>query len=124
MADVTDCAQLTARLRLLGSVCKHVGQTLDLVVTCEELVREVVPGLADVAVVDVVDAVARGEDPPPSPLARGVPLRRIAFGRSGGEEQLGAHPVGDVRALAATTPYAQTLTRRPPSPPRPSSASW
>ncbi|WP_240634318.1 MULTISPECIES: SpoIIE family protein phosphatase [Streptomyces] len=38
-----------------------------------------------------------------------MPLRRAAFGHSGGDEQNHAHPVGDVRALPFPTPYAQTL---------------
>ncbi|QTE01945.1 SpoIIE family protein phosphatase [Streptomyces cyanogenus] len=107
---VTERAKVRARLRLLGSVRDRVGQTLDVVATCEDLVQAVVPDLADIAVVDVVEAVARGEEPPPSPLGREVPLRRAAFIRSGGEDQVQAHPVGDVRALPFPTPYAQTLT--------------
>ena len=107
---VTECERVRARLRLLGSVRDRVGQTLDVVATCEDLVQAVVPELADIAVVEVVEAVARGEEPPPSPLGREVPLRRAAFARSGGEDQVQAHPVGDVRALPFPTPYAQTLT--------------
>ncbi|MFF8424393.1 SpoIIE family protein phosphatase [Streptomyces sp. NPDC016566] len=106
---VTECEKVRARLHLLGSVRDRVGQTLDVVATCEELVQAVVPDLADLAVVEVVEAVVRGEEPPPSPLGREVPLRRAAFARSGGEDQVQAHPVGDVRALPFPTPYAQTL---------------
>jgi PAS domain S-box-containing protein len=108
--DVTEREKVRARLRVLGSVRERVGRTLDVVATCEELVQAVVPHLADIAVVEVVEAAVRGEEPPPSPLGRDVPLRRAAFGRSGGEEQVQAHPVGDVRALPFPTPYAQTLT--------------
>ncbi|MEU6370588.1 SpoIIE family protein phosphatase [Streptomyces sp. NPDC046931] len=109
MLDVTEREKAAARVRVFGSVREHVGQTLDVVATCEELVHEVVPNLADIAVVDVVDAVVRGEDPPLSPLGLKVPLRRAAYGHDGGEEQMQAHPVGDVRALPFPTPYAQTL---------------
>ncbi|MGV9563931.1 SpoIIE family protein phosphatase [Streptomyces sp. NPDC003480] len=109
MLDVTEREKVDARLRVLGSVREHVGRTLDVVATCEELVQAVVPNLADIAVVEVVDAVVRGEDPPLSPLGRDVPLRRAAFGHSGGERQIQAHPVGDVRALPFPTPHAQTL---------------
>ncbi|MDT0468075.1 SpoIIE family protein phosphatase [Streptomyces gibsoniae] len=109
MLDVTEREKVTDRLRVFGSVRRRVGQTLDVVATCQELVQAVVPDLADIAVVEVVDAVVRGEDAPLSPLGREVPLRRAAIGHSGGEEQIQAHPVGDVRALPFTTPYAQTL---------------
>ncbi|MGW4519126.1 SpoIIE family protein phosphatase [Streptomyces sp. NPDC004393] len=109
MLDVTEREKVSARLHVVGSVREHVGQTLDVVATCEELVQAVVPDFADIAVVDVVDAVIRGENPPLSPLGREVPLRRAAFGHSGGDEQIQAHPVGDVRALPFPTPYAQTL---------------
>ncbi|MER7690317.1 SpoIIE family protein phosphatase [Streptomyces sp. NPDC097610] len=110
MLDVTEYKRVGARMRVLGAVREHVGQTLDVVATCEELVQAVVPDLADIAVVEVVDAVVRGEEPPLSPLGLEVPLRRAAFGHSGGEEQIQAHPVGDVRAVPFPTPYAQTLT--------------
>ncbi|MER6568279.1 SpoIIE family protein phosphatase [Streptomyces sp. NPDC001093] len=110
MLDVTEREKVGARIRVLSSVREHVGRTLNVVATCQELVQAVVPDLADIAVVEVVDAVVRGEEPPPCPLGPEVPLRRAAFGHSGGEEQIGAHPVGDVRALPAPTPYAQTLT--------------
>ncbi|MDT0470102.1 SpoIIE family protein phosphatase [Streptomyces gibsoniae] len=107
--DVTQREKVAARLRVLGSVREHVGRTLDVVATCQELVQTLVLDFADIAVVEVVDAVIRGEDPPLSPLGREVPLRRAAFGHSGGDEQIQAHPVGDVRALPFPTPYAQTL---------------
>ncbi|MFI1072687.1 PAS domain-containing protein [Streptomyces puniciscabiei] len=109
MLDVTEREKVGARIRVLSSVREHVGRTLDVVATCQELVQAVVPDLADIAVVEVVDAVVRGEEPPPSPLGPEVPLRRAAFAHSGGEEQIQAHPVGDVRALPFATPYAQTL---------------
>ncbi|MFF4212414.1 SpoIIE family protein phosphatase [Streptomyces sp. NPDC001796] len=109
MLDVTEREKVGARIRVLSSVRENVGRTLDVVATCEELVQAVVPDLADIAVVEVVDAVVRGEEPPSSPLGPEVPLRRAAFAHSGGEEQIQAHPVGDVRALPFSTPYAQTL---------------
>ncbi|WP_164836515.1 PAS domain-containing protein [Actinacidiphila soli] len=53
MLDVTEREKEAARLRVLGSVREHVGRTLDVVATCEELVQAVVPALADIAVVEV-----------------------------------------------------------------------
>ncbi|MEV7321104.1 SpoIIE family protein phosphatase [Streptomyces sp. NPDC093970] len=109
MLDVTECERVSRRMRVLGAVREHVGRTLDVVATCEELTQAVMPDLADIVVVEVVDAVIRGEEPPLSPLGPEVPLRRAAYGHSGGEEQTQAHPVGDVRALPFATPYARTL---------------
>ncbi|WP_294003137.1 SpoIIE family protein phosphatase [Streptomyces sp.] len=107
--DVTDQEKARRGVQALYAVRERVGQTLEVVVTCQELVHALVPGFADIAVVEVVEPVVRGEEPPLSPLGRGVPLRRAAFGNSGGDQQARAHPVGDVRALPFPTPYAQAL---------------
>ncbi|MFB8183133.1 SpoIIE family protein phosphatase [Streptomyces sp. NPDC055966] len=107
--DVTGQEKAHRGVQALYAVRERVGQTLDVVATCQGLVDALVPGFADVAVVEVVEPVVRGEEPPLSPLGRDVPLRRAAFGNSGGDRQARAHPVGDVRALPFPTPYAQAL---------------
>lgn len=109
VADITEYEKTRARLRILAGVREGVGRSLDVVANCQELVEAVVPGFADVAVVEVVDAVLRGEEPPLGPLGRDVPLRRAAFRHSGQEQQIQAHPVGDVRSLPFSTPYARAL---------------
>ncbi|MFE5690763.1 PAS domain-containing protein, partial [Streptomyces sp. NPDC056512] len=110
MLDVTQREQAAARSRVVNAARERVGRTLDLAATCQDLVDALVPGFADVAVVEVVEAVVHGQDPPPGPLGRDVPLRRAAFRRSGGEQQVQAHPIGDVRSLPYPTPYTQALT--------------
>ncbi|MGI5447346.1 SpoIIE family protein phosphatase [Streptomyces sp. CA-243310] len=107
--DVTEAQVARARLRVLDGVRERVGQTLDVIVTCQELADALVPAFADIAVVEVVEAVVRGEEPPTGPLAQDVPLRRAAFRARGGHGQAQAHPVGDVRSLHNPTPYSQTL---------------
>jgi PAS domain S-box-containing protein len=109
VADVTEYEKTRARLQVLAGVRERVGRTLNVVANCQEFAAAVVPGFADVAVVEVVDAVLRGEEPPLGPLARDVPLRRAAFRHSGREQQIQAHPVGDVRSLPFATPYARAL---------------
>ncbi|MFD3330281.1 SpoIIE family protein phosphatase [Streptomyces sp. NPDC058701] len=108
--DITEAEEARARLRVLDAVRERVGRTLDVIGTCQELAEALVPGFADIAVVEVVEAVVRGEEPPTGPFARDVPLRRAAFQARGGPEQAQAHPVGDVRSLHNPTPYSQTLT--------------
>ncbi|MER5777707.1 SpoIIE family protein phosphatase [Streptomyces sp. NPDC002039] len=107
--DVTEPQEARARLRVLDGVRERVGQTLDVIATCQELADALVPTFADIAVVEVVEAVVRGEEPPTGPLAQDVPLRRAAFQARGGRRQAQAHPVGDVRSLGHPTPYSQTL---------------
>ncbi|MGW0753331.1 SpoIIE family protein phosphatase [Streptomyces sp. NPDC002587] len=110
VVDVTDREEELARMRVRDGVREHVGRTLDVIATCEELVDTLVPAFADVAAVDVVDAVVRGEEPPAGPFARDVPLRRAAFRAREGVHRAQAHPVGDVRSLHSPTPFTQTLT--------------
>ncbi|MFE6756839.1 SpoIIE family protein phosphatase [Streptomyces sp. NPDC057684] len=110
VVDVTQCEQVRAHSHVVNAVRERVGQSLDLVTTCQDLVDGLVPGFADVAVVEVVDSLVHGQDLPPGPVGRDVPLRRAAFRNSAGEQAVQAHPIGDVRSLPSSTPYAQTLT--------------
>ncbi|WP_242432631.1 SpoIIE family protein phosphatase [Streptomyces sp. Root1310] len=106
--DVTERERSRARSTIRDAVRGHVGRTLDPVVTGEELVSAVVPGFADIAIVEVVDAVLRGDDPPTAPLPTGTPVMRTAF-RSARAHPPQAHRVGDIRRLPAPTPFTQAL---------------
>lgn len=106
VVDVTERVQHQARDEALAAVRDTVGRTLDVEATCRDLAEALVPGYADVAAVEVVDNVLRGENPQPGPLDRDVPLRRAAYG--GGSEP--AHPLGDVRAVPSGTPYQRALS--------------
>jgi PAS domain S-box-containing protein len=98
------------RLRVINRLRATMGQTLDVVAVCEEVAGALVSGFADAAVVEVVDSVIRGEDPPLAPLGREVPLRRAAFRCGGDGSPVQAYPVGDVHKLPFPGPYAQVLT--------------
>ncbi|WP_405694569.1 SpoIIE family protein phosphatase [Streptomyces sp. NBC_01185] len=105
VADVTEQVRRRARDAALAAVRDAVGRTMDVEATCRDLADALVPLYADVGVVEVVDAVLRGETPEPGPLGRDVPLRRAAY--SGTEP---AHPVGDVRAVPPGTPFQRSLS--------------
>ncbi|MET9410302.1 SpoIIE family protein phosphatase [Streptomyces sp. NPDC002935] len=125
MTEITESLRTKRRLEALGSVRERVGRSLDVVTTCQELVDALVPGFADIAVVEVVDAVVRGEDPPLSPLGRDIPLRRAAFRNAAPVHAAQAHPIGDVRALPSPTPYSQVLSDlRPRAVPLDSGTPW
>ncbi|MEU5799016.1 SpoIIE family protein phosphatase [Streptomyces sp. NPDC047804] len=107
--SVVDISEQVRRLRrdaALDAVRDAVGRTLDVDTTCRDLVEALVPDYADVGVVEVVDAVLRGETPDPGPLGLEVPLRRAAYDGIG----QAAHPVGDVRTVAPGTPYHRALS--------------
>ncbi|MEW2245355.1 SpoIIE family protein phosphatase [Streptomyces sp. NPDC026666] len=106
--DVTERERGRCRGRVLDTVRRTVGRSLDAAVTGEELVEAVVPAFADIAVVEVVDAVLRGDEPPLAPLPGDTPLMRTAF-RSRHDRPPAAHPVGDVRRLPGPTPFTRAL---------------
>jgi serine phosphatase RsbU (regulator of sigma subunit)/anti-sigma regulatory factor (Ser/Thr protein kinase) len=94
------------RLRLLIEAGAHIGTTLDVTRTAEELVRAAVPELADFATVDLAEPVLRGEEPGGT-VGAGTPLRRTAL--HGLHEGLSLYPVGHVAGFVATTPQARCL---------------
>ncbi|WP_431953269.1 SpoIIE family protein phosphatase [Actinacidiphila sp. bgisy167] len=102
--DVTDRVRAQGRLDLLDEVHTRLGQVPNVGIVCQQLVDVVVPALADTAVVEIVDDVVRGEEPPKVPVHRDVPVRRAAV--RGGS----AYPVGEVRPLPAGTPFAEVLS--------------
>ncbi|GHE61463.1 hypothetical protein GCM10014715_13580 [Streptomyces spiralis] len=106
--DVTERERGRARTKVLDAVRRRVGRALDPAVTGEELVAALVPEFADIAIVEVVDSVIRGDEPPPAPLPPGTALMRTAFG-SGQAHPPQAYPVGEVRRLPGPTPFTQAL---------------
>ncbi|MFE4449487.1 SpoIIE family protein phosphatase [Streptomyces sp. NPDC056796] len=106
VVDVSEQVRRLVRDTALDAVRDSVGRTLDVDATCRDLVDALVPGYADVGVVEVVDAVLRGETPEPGPLGLEVPLRRAAYGG----RNPAAHPVGDTRPVLPGTPYHRALS--------------
>ncbi|MFG2330985.1 SpoIIE family protein phosphatase [Streptomyces sp. NPDC048604] len=77
--DVTVREHALARARILDTVRERLGHTLELDATCAELVDILVPAFADAALVDLLDPVVQGDEPPSAPVGPHVPLRRMAF---------------------------------------------
>jgi PAS domain S-box-containing protein len=76
--NITEQYAARQRLTLLNEAGTHIGTTLDITSTAQELADMVVPGFADLAVVDLLDAVLSGDEPSPGPLTGIVALRRVA----------------------------------------------
>ncbi|MEV6162683.1 SpoIIE family protein phosphatase [Streptomyces sp. NPDC052052] len=105
VVDVTEEEKARTRAACLAAVRTRVGRSLDVADTCEGLVRAVVPEFADFAVVEVVDDVLRGSDPPIGPLGHDVPFHRTAV-RGPGDAGRRDGLVAEMRRLPARTPYA------------------
>ncbi|MFE5136940.1 SpoIIE family protein phosphatase [Streptomyces fagopyri] len=102
--DVTDREQALQRLRLLEEVRATVGTRLEVTAVCEEFADAVVPAFAGIVVVEVIEDVIRGEEPPLVPVSHDVPLRRVAF-----RGVVSARPVNDVHRLPDGTPFSRVL---------------
>ncbi|MEV6994402.1 SpoIIE family protein phosphatase [Streptomyces sp. NPDC093228] len=101
--DVTDRERALMRLQALEQVRKRVGKRLEVVAVCEELADAVAPFSG--IMVDVVEDVVRGEEPPLAPIDRDALVRRAAF-----RGPTSAYPVGEVRKLPYGTPFSRVLT--------------
>ncbi|MFJ8004022.1 ATP-binding SpoIIE family protein phosphatase [Streptomyces fagopyri] len=118
--DVTDREQAMQRLRFLDDVRATVGTRLEVTSVCEEFTDAVVPAFAGIVVVEVIEDVIRGEEPPLVPVSHDVPLRRVAF-----RGVVSAHPVDDVHRLPEGTPFSRVLDDlRPRLVPVTSNSSW
>ncbi|OKJ20823.1 diguanylate cyclase [Streptomyces sp. CB00316] len=112
VVDVTERERARARETALAAVRDAVGGSLDVATTCRAFIDALVPGFADLAVVEVVDEILRGADPPVGPLPPDTPLRCAAAGRGDsvrGDEPGRTRPVGGTRRLPPRTPYALTV---------------
>ncbi|MFI1092639.1 SpoIIE family protein phosphatase [Streptomyces sp. NPDC020917] len=97
-------ADMRERLTLLYDAGVKIGTTLDVVRTAEELTEVTVPQFADVAVVDLLDAVVQGQEPAPESWRQ---MRRTAV--SGHQDGVAVNPLGEPVTFAAATPQMQAL---------------
>ncbi|MFJ7071296.1 SpoIIE family protein phosphatase [Streptomyces sp. NPDC098781] len=76
--DITERHRARQRLALLDRAGEHIGRTLDITRTAQELAEVAVPGLADLVTVDLLESVLRGGEPEPGPPGDSdpMPLRR------------------------------------------------
>lgn len=69
VVDVTDRYRARRRLALLDRAGEHIGRSLDVQHTAQELADVAVPGLADFVTVDLLESVLRGAEPVPGRLS-------------------------------------------------------
>ncbi|MFE0043445.1 SpoIIE family protein phosphatase [Streptomyces albireticuli] len=104
VVDVTDRYRVNAEARrrtaLIAEASVLIGTTLDLDQTARELADTVVPGLADVAAVDVLDTVLGGDRA--APQGRSAVFRALAVASADASEAVrAADPPGQIARYAA-----------------------
>lgn len=100
--DITDRYVARQRLSLLSRASGSIGRTLDIRATAEDLTRLVVPEFADAAVVDLLEPVLHGQEPPPvSPDSQA--RRPICAGWPGTHAT--RRPAPSSTPLGPSTPY-------------------
>ncbi|MGA5421318.1 SpoIIE family protein phosphatase [Streptomyces lavendulocolor] len=109
--DVTDRHLARRRLALLNEASARIGTTLDVAETARELARVAVPGLADRVAVDLLEPVARGEEPLRDMTG---PLVRAAVRTVPPDEADDMHPVGRTMDVPPGTVQARCLAGRKP----------
>ncbi|MEU2735939.1 SpoIIE family protein phosphatase [Streptomyces sp. NPDC007095] len=111
VVDVTDHYRARRRLALLDRAGEHIGRSLDVLHTAQELADVAVPGLADFVTVDLLESVLRGAEPVPGRLSDTdvVSLRRAGQQsvRAGVPET--AIEVGEAATYQTTSPPVRAL---------------
>ncbi|MER5178945.1 SpoIIE family protein phosphatase [Streptomyces sp. NPDC002896] len=102
------------RLALLNEAGTHIGTTLDVVRTAQELADLAVPGLADFVSVDLLDSVLKGEEPTTGSVDSAVVLRRVAHQSSAEGVPEAAIPLGEVDTYPSYSPPARCLATGEP----------
>jgi PAS domain S-box-containing protein len=107
--DNTERWRARERLALLTEASAHIGSTLDVERTAQELAEVAVPRFADVVAVDLLEAVLHGEEPPPGPVGGTAILRRAGQQSIRDECPGTAAEVGDVLHRLPTPSSARCL---------------
>ncbi|MFD5393177.1 SpoIIE family protein phosphatase [Streptomyces sp. NPDC127097] len=110
VADVTHQFLARERLALLDEASRHIGSSLDVGRTCQELADVAVPRFADAIGVDLFDVVFRGDEPEAGPFADRVVLRRAAQRQAAGISAGAVVEIGESHSYPEVSPPAQCLS--------------
>ncbi|MBC9729058.1 SpoIIE family protein phosphatase [Streptomyces sp. TRM68367] len=110
--DITEKHRARQRLALLDRAGEHIGRSLDIMQTAQELADVAVPELADFVAVDLLETVLRGAEPTAGPLADNdpVPLRRAGHQSVNADVPEAVVDIGAVATYLAGSPPIRCLT--------------
>ncbi|MFD4789540.1 SpoIIE family protein phosphatase [Streptomyces sp. NPDC058459] len=114
VVDATDRHRARVRLGVLRAASARIGTSLDTVRTAQELADISVPDLADTVVIDVLDAVLRGDVPDIGSLGHDLLLRCVGYRSVHAANGHGAVEVGCVMEPGLTSRYKEVLTEERP----------
>ncbi|MFB7370118.1 SpoIIE family protein phosphatase [Streptomyces sp. NPDC056222] len=80
VVDITERYRARLRLALMALASEHIGRSLDVMGTAQDLADVAVPGLADFVAVDLLDSVIRGAEPSPGLTAGAKAVRLVRAG--------------------------------------------
>ncbi|MEV6167348.1 SpoIIE family protein phosphatase [Streptomyces sp. NPDC051954] len=112
VVDITERHRARQRLALLDRAGEHIGRSLDILRTAQELADVAVPAFADFVTVDLLEPVLRGAELTPGPIGDPdhVPLCRA--GQQSVHENVpeAVVAVGSAAAYVAGSPPIRSLT--------------
>ncbi|MFJ3664520.1 SpoIIE family protein phosphatase [Streptomyces sp. NPDC090119] len=114
VVDATERHRAQVRLSVLREASARVGTSLDTVRTAQELADVSVPDLADTVVIDVLDAVLRGDVPDAEALGHDLLLRCAGYRSVRAANGHRAVEVGCVMEPGLTSQFKQVLTEGRP----------
>ena len=109
VVDITERHRARQRLALLDRAGEHIGRTLDIVRTAQELADVTVPDFADFVSVDLLESVLRGAEPEPPSATDPVPLRRAGHQSVNAGIPEAVVEIGEVAPYPAGSPPIRCL---------------
>jgi PAS domain S-box-containing protein len=112
VVDISERHRARQRLALLDRAGEHIGRSLDILRTAQELADVAVPAFADFVAVDLLESVLRGAEPAPGPPhdTDRVPLRRAGHRSVHEDVPEALVGIGEVAAYPAGSPPIHCLT--------------
>ncbi|MFJ8636215.1 SpoIIE family protein phosphatase [Streptomyces sp. NPDC093568] len=111
VVDISERHRARQRLALLDRAGEHIGRSLDIMQTAQELADVAVPAFADFVAVDLLEPVLAGAELTPGPDATpDVPLRRAGHQSVNRDVPEAVVAPGDVSTYLAGSPPIRVLT--------------